>query len=299
MKWEGVLPAITTPFTPAGAVDETAVAKKLDRLEEAGCHAIVPGGSLGEGTTLSFEEKTDLTALCVRHAEGRLPIVPGIAAASTDEAVRLARAAAESGASGLMVLPPYLHRGPVEEVTLHIGEIVASTSLPCMLYNNPAAYGADLTPDIVAQIAADHPNVQAVKDSSGDVRRLTALSTELGDRLTLLVGLDDVLVEGVHAGASGWVAGLVNAFPKESVALFHAARARSAETTRALYAWFLPLLRLDTEPEFVQLIKQVEALVLGESAAVRPPRRPLSPTQARRVESLVEAALSTRGELMP
>lgn len=299
MNWEGVLPAITTPFTPAGSVDEEACAKKLDRLEKAGCRGIVPGGSLGEGTTLSFDEKTQLTAFCVRHLDGRLPVVPGIAAASTKEAVRLARAAAEAGATGLMVLPPYLHRGPVEEVTLHIEDVVASTPLPCMLYNNPAAYGADLTPDIVARLAARHPNVEAVKDSSGDVRRLTALEAELGDRLTLLVGLDDVLVEGVRAGARGWVAGLVNAFPRESVALFEAARTGSEETTRALYAWFLPLLRLDTEPEFVQLIKQVEALVLGESAAVRAPRRPLQPSPLRRVTSLVETALRTRPELKP
>ncbi len=299
MIWQGVLPAITTPFTASGSVDAAAVERKLERLEAAGCRAVVPGGSLGEGSTLSFDEKTRLTALCVGHSEGRLPVVPGVAAASTREAVDLAVAAAEAGASGLMVLPPYLHRGPLEEVVLHVEEVVAATGLPCMLYNNPAAYGADLTPQAIAQIADRHENVEAVKDSSGDVRRLTALRLELGDRLALLVGLDDVLLEGVQAGASGWVAGLVNAFPDESVALFEAAVSGRTDTARALYSWFLPLLRLDTEPEFVQLIKYVEALVLGESPAVRPPRRALAPHQAERVASIVEAALGSRPEPSP
>ncbi|HET6553044.1 MAG TPA: dihydrodipicolinate synthase family protein, partial [Dyella sp.] len=268
----GVIPAITTPFTADGQVDHDFLAKHARMMIDDGCKGIVPLGSLGEAATLTFDEKLAIIRTLVKALEGRAPVIPGIAALSTDEAVRLAREAKALGASGLMVLPPYVYSTDWREMGAHLRAVIAATDLPCMLYNNPIAYKTDFSPEQIAELANEFPNVQAVKESSGDVRRFAALRSLLGNRLELLVGMDDAIVEGVAMGARGWIAGLVNAYPKESVKLFELARDGGADAAAELYAWFLPLLRLDTVPKFVQLIKLVQEKVGMGSERVRAPR---------------------------
>jgi 1-pyrroline-4-hydroxy-2-carboxylate deaminase len=282
--WRGVIPAITTPFTAAGQVDHAFLAEHARALIDSGCKGIVPLGSLGEAATLSFDEKLAIIRTLVKALDGRAPVIPGIAALATDEAVRLAREAKTLGCSGLMVLPPYVYSTDWREMGAHLRAVIAATDLPCMLYNNPIAYKTDFSPEQIAQLAHEFPNVQAVKESSGDVRRFAALRALLGDRLELLVGMDDAVVEGVAMGARGWIAGLVNAYPKESVKLFELALEGGADSAAELYAWFLPLLRLDTVPKFVQLIKLVQEKVGLGSERVRAPR--LTMTGAEREAAL-------------
>ncbi|MET3654544.1 dihydrodipicolinate synthase family protein [Dyella japonica] len=270
--WRGVIPAITTPFTADGQVDHDFLAKHARSMIDSGCTGIVPLGSLGEAATLTFDEKLAIIRTLVKALDGRAPVIPGIAALSTDEAVRLAREAKALGASGLMVLPPYVYSTDWREMGAHLRAVITATDLPCMLYNNPIAYKTDFSPEQIAELAHAYPNVQAVKESSGDVRRFAALRSLLGTRLELLVGMDDAIVEGVAMGARGWIAGLVNAYPKESVKLFELARDGGADAAAELYAWFLPLLRLDTVPKFVQLIKLVQEKVNMGNERVRAPR---------------------------
>lgn len=277
VNWRGVIPAITTRFNEDYSIDHSFFAEHCRWLVDAGCVGLVPLGSLGEGATLSFEEKIALLETAISAVGDRIPIIPGIASLSTAEAVRLARAAESAGCSGLMVLPPYIYSTDWREMKAHVTAVISATTLPVMLYNNPVAYKTDFLPEQIAELAREHANFEAVKESSTDVRRVTALRALLQDRLELLVGVDDAIVEGIQAGAIGWIAGLVNAFPTESVALFQLARRvregkDSPDCVEALYNWFLPLLRMDTVPKFVQLIKLAQEMVGMGSARVRPPR---------------------------
>ena len=276
MNWKGVIPAITTNLNADLAVDHPALAVHCRWMIDSGCTGIVCGGSLGEAQTLSFDEKIAVVRTCVTAVGQRAPVVLGIASLSTTEAVAMAEAAEEAGAKGLMVLPPYVYSSDWREMKAHVSAVISATKLSCLLYNNPPAYKTDFLPEQIAVLAAEHANLHAVKESSGDVRRVTAIRAVLGRRLDILVGMDDAIVEGVYAGAVGWIAGLVNAFPAESVALFdYASRGDKARAT-ALYAWFLPLLRLDTVPKFVQHIKWVQAEMGRGTPHVRPPRLPLA-----------------------
>ena len=191
-----------------------------------------------------------------------------------------------------MVLPPYVYRGDWREMKYHISEIVNATPLSCMLYNNPVAYGTDFLPEQIAELAAELPNLHAVKESSTDVRRVTAIRALTGDRLRIFVGVDDCIVEGINAGAVGWIAGLVNAFPKESVDLFNYAMNGETEKARELYEWFLPLLRLDTVPKFVQLIKLVQEKVGMGNTRVRPPRLELTGAELEETLAIIDHALA-------
>jgi 1-pyrroline-4-hydroxy-2-carboxylate deaminase len=296
--FRGVLPAITTPFLPTGGIDHAFLAEHARAMFAAGCSGLIPLGSLGEGATLSFDEKVAVLRTLVAAADGR-PITPGIAALSTQDAVRLAQAAEEVGCKGLMVLPAYVHKGPRDEHHAHVAAVLRSVQLPCMLYNNPFAYGVDFATEWIAQLADEHGNLVAVKESSGDARRVTALRARCGDRLAALVGLDDMVVEGVAAGATGWVAGLVNALPRESVVLFETARDRGPAAARSLYEWFLPLLRLDVVPEFVQLIKLVQQELGMGTERVRPPRLPLSGAPRETALATIRAALRSRPRIEP
>lgn len=291
--WQGVLPAITTPFDTDGGVDHDFLAGHARRLVAAGCRGIVALGSLGEGATLTVAEKIEVLKTLVGAVGDRVPVVAGIAALSTDDATALARAADKAGCKGLMVLPPYVYRGDWHETRAHVSAIITATPLSCMLYNNPIAYGTDFLPEQVRDLA-DHANLHAIKDSSGDVRRITAMKAILGDRLTLLVGLDDAVVEGVAAGATGWVAGLVNALPEESVLLFEHANAGRHAEARELYEWFLPLLRLDTVPKFVQLIKLVQEECGLGSERVRAPRLQVTGAEREVALSVIHERLAMR-----
>ncbi|MFI5335257.1 MAG: dihydrodipicolinate synthase family protein [Opitutales bacterium] len=294
MHWKGVIPALTTNLNADLSVDHAALAAHCRWLVDSGCAGLVAGGSLGEAATLTFDEKITLVRTCVAAVGDRVPVALGIAALSTAEAVALARAAADAGAQGLMVLPPYVYSSDWREMKAHVSAVLSATPLSCMLYNNPPAYKTDFLPGQIAELAAVHPNLHAVKESSGDVRRITAIREVCGRRLDLLVGMDDAIVEGVYAGATGWIAGLVNAFPLESVVLFdHAARGDKARAF-SLYTWFLPLLRLDTVPKFVQLIKWVQAEVGHGTPYVRPPRLELEGADLAQARAVLAKALKER-----
>jgi 1-pyrroline-4-hydroxy-2-carboxylate deaminase len=294
MNWKGVIPAITTNLDASGAVDHAALDHHVRWMISSNCTGIVCCGSLGEAATLTFDEKLAVTATCVKAVGDRAPVVLGIAALATVEAVALARGAERAGCKGLMVLPPYVYSTDWREMKAHVSAVISATSLPCMLYNNPPAYKTDFIPEQIAQLAAEHPNLRAVKESSGDARRITAIRALLHDRLTLLVGMDDAVVEGVAVGAEGWIAGLVNAFPDESVALFDAAMRGDKVRAREIYNWFLPLLRLDTLPKFVQYIKWVQAQVGRGTPFVRLPRLPLEGAELEMVQTILAQALATR-----
>ncbi|MEM6792548.1 MAG: dihydrodipicolinate synthase family protein [Acidobacteriota bacterium] len=295
--WRGVIPAITTPFDERDEVNHRFLAEHCRWLIDSGCRGIVALGSLGEGATLSFEEKVAILETCVAAVGERVPVIPGVAALSTREAVRLAKSAQRVGCRGLMVLPPYVHKGPFEEMTAHFEAVFEATPLSCMLYNNPAAYGTDVVPEAIEALAERHGNLHAVKESSGDARRVSAVRALVGERLALFAGLDDMVVEAVAMGAVGWIAGLVNALPEESVALFELAAAGQTERALELYRWFLPLLRLDTVPEFVQLIKLVQREVGRGSERVRAPRTEAFGDQRRRALGLIREALANRPSL--
>ena len=294
VHWQGVIPALTTPFDGAHGVDEGFLAEHARWVVEHGCTGLVPIGSLGESATLSAAEKRRVLEVCVAAVGDRVPVIPGIAALSTAEAVALARDAKSVGCSGLMVLPPYVYSTDWREMKAHVRAVIAATDLPCMLYNNPVAYRTDFVPEHVGELANELANLRAVKESSTDVRRVTAIRALLGGRIDVLCGVDDEIVEAIAAGAVGWIAGLVNAFPAESVALYRAAvEGRHAEAL-ALYRWFLPLLRMDTVPKFVQLIKLVQKRVGMGSDRVRPPRLPLDGAELREANAIIDRALETR-----
>jgi len=292
--WRGVFPAITTPFKNDLAVDYEALEGHVSWLIDSGCLGIIALGSLGEGATLTFEEKIEIVRSCKGVLGSRAPVIAGIAALSTAEAVRLAETAAKVESDGLMILPPYVYQGDWRETKAHLSAVMSATSLSCILYNNPIAYGTDLVPTQIKELADRHVNLHAVKESSGDVRRVTAIRELCGDRLAIFVGLDDAILESVAVGAVGWVAGLVNALPRESVQLFNLAIAGKCDEARQLYEWFLPLLRLDTVPRFVQLIKLVQREVGKGTTRVRPPRLELEGEELDATVNLVLRQLGSR-----
>jgi len=294
MNWSGVMPAITTGFDFDLNVDHKFVAEHCNWLVDNGCTGIVTPGSLGEGATLTYQEKLELWSTVIDAVGVRVPVVAAIAALSTREAIDLAQQAAKRGCRGLMVLPPYVYRSDWREMKTHVEAIFRATDLSCMLYNNPVAYGTDFLPDQIEELAADHKNFHAVKESSTDVRRVTAIRALIGSRLSILVGVDDAIVESIGMGATGWVAGLVNALPKESVDLFNFAMNGDHERAVELYNWFLPLLRMDTVPKFVQLIKLVQQEVGMGSARVRAPRMELAGRELEEALRIIRAALASR-----
>jgi 4-hydroxy-tetrahydrodipicolinate synthase len=292
--WTGVFAAITTPFQADDTVDQTFLAEHVTWLLDRGTRGIVALGSLGEGATLRAGEKRDILEVCLTASQGRGPVVAGISGLSTGECVALARSAEEVGCHGLMVLPPYVYRTDPAETVAHFDAVLGATGLSCMIYNNPIAYGTDLSARDVQALADRHANVHAVKESSGDVRRLSALEEVLGTRLARLAGLDDMALEAAAIGCDGWIAGLVNALPAESVRLFELAREGRMTEARRLYGWFLALLRMDTVPKFVQLIKLVQAEVGMGSERVRPPRLPLVGEERQAALALIRERLAER-----
>ena len=291
--WAGVFPAITTPFKADLSVDYETFAAQARWLVECGCNGIVALGSLGEAPALTRDEKLELLKRARQSLDGKAPVIAGISAFSTAEAVWLAKEAHGAGVNGLMVLPPLVYRGDWRETQAHLSAIFQATPLSAMLYNNPVAYGTDILPEQIIELRAQHQNFHAVKESSGDIRRITSLKHLAGDSMEIFVGMDDVVVESVAAGATGWIAGLVNAFPEESVRLFKLAQGGPSAELDSLYAWFLPLLRLDTVPKFVQLIKQVQEECGGPSARVRPPRLELVGNEREQVAELTRKSLAS------
>jgi dihydrodipicolinate synthase/N-acetylneuraminate lyase len=294
MNWKGVNPAITTCFNEDLRVDHSLMAEHCRWLLDNGCTGIVALGSLGEGATLSFEEKLEVLRTCVRVTHGRGPVVASISALTTSEAVALAKAATELGCDGLMVLPPYVYKGDWREMKTHVATVFDATPLPCILYNNPVAYGTDFLPEQIGELAQEHENLEAVKESSTDVRRVAAIRGLLGRRLEICVGVDDAVLEAIGVGATGWIAGLANALPRESTDLFNWGMNGKSGEAFELYRWFLPLLRMDTVPKFVQLIKLVQTEVGIGNPHVRPPRLELVDDELEQTRTIIRDALRSR-----
>jgi dihydrodipicolinate synthase/N-acetylneuraminate lyase len=295
MNWKGVMPAITTGFADDLRVDHNFLAKHCRWLIDNGCTGIVALGSLGEGATLSLDEKTEILRTCISAVHSsHAPVVASISALTTLEAVTMAKTAADLGCDALMVLPPYVYQGNWREMKAHVASVFKSTPLSCMLYNNPLAYGTDFLPEQICELAAEHENFEAVKESSADVRRVSAIRALLDRRLEISVGVDDAILEAIGVGATGWVAGLANAFPRESVELFNAAINGENDKAFELYRWFLPLLRMDTVPNFVQLIKLVQTEVEMGNPRVRAPRLELAGDELQQTRRIIRDALSSR-----
>lgn len=294
MNWNGVLPAITTCFTEDLRVDHGFMAGHCRWLLDNGCAGIVALGSLGEGAALSLDEKLEILRTCVEAIRGRGPVVASISALTTAEAVALAKAAADQGCDGLMVLPPYVYQGDWREMKTHVAAVFRATPLSCMLYNNPVAYGTDFLPEQIRELATEHENFEAVKESSTDARRVSAIRALVDRRLEISVGVDDAVLEAIGVGATGWIAGLANALPRESVDLLNSGMNGESDKAFDLYRWFLPLLRMDTVPHFVQLIKLVQAEVGMGNARVRPPRLELVGQELEQTRKTIQDALRTR-----
>jgi 4-hydroxy-tetrahydrodipicolinate synthase len=292
MEWSGVIPALTTPFNEDLSVDHEFLARHCSWMIDNGCTGIVALGSLGEGATLNAQEKAAVLRTCVKAIGDRASVVAGVSALATADAISIAKTAEAEGCHGLMVLPPYVYVGDWRETKAHVGAIFSGTKLSCMLYNNPIAYKPDFLPEQVRELLGEYENFHAIKESSADVRRVIGLRALVGDRLRILCGVDDAIVEAVYAGAVGWIAGLVNALPRESVELFELARRGESEKAFELYRWFLPLLRMDTVPKFVQLIKLVQESVGMGNQRVRPPRLSLEGSELDDARHIIQHSLA-------
>src|SRR6202162_3044524 len=293
MSGNGLMPAVTTCFNQDLAVDHPFVAEHCRWLLDNGCSGIVALGSLGEGATLSFDEKLEILRTCVAATRGRGSLVSAISALTTSEAVELDKAAVYQVCDGRMVLPPYVYQGDWREMKAHVAAVFSATPLSCMLYNNPVAYGTDFLPEQIRELTAEHENLAAVKESSTDARRVSAIRALLDRRLEISVGVDDAVLEAIGVGATGWVAGLANALPRESVELFNCGIKGESDKAFELYRWFLPLLRMDTVPNFVQLIKLVQAEVGIGNTRVRPPRLELVGKTLEQIRAMIRDALQS------
>jgi 4-hydroxy-tetrahydrodipicolinate synthase len=294
--WHGVYSAITTKLDGDENVDLAAVQADIRFQIEGGVDAVICCGSLGEASTLTADEKIAIAAAAKEAAAGRVKVMLTIAEDSTRAGARLAERAAELELDGLMVLPAMRYVSTPRETLTHFRTMAQATDLPIMIYNNPVAYAVDITPTMFAELA-DEPNFVSMKESSGDVRRITDIVNRLGDRYAIFTGVDDLALESLMLGAVGWVAGLVCAFPKETVAIYRLATNGRYEEAREIYRWFMPLLHLDVSHRFVQNIKVVEGMVRGTSTVVRAPRLELEGEELERVEEITAAALATQPDL--
>ena len=295
IQWKGVMPATLTQFNADLTIDHGLLAEHGKWLIDSGCTAIICHGSLGEGATLTFEEKLALQKTYVA-ALPNTPIIPGVAALSTKEAVDIAKAAKDNGCRGLMVLPPYLYASDWREMKTHMAAVITATDLPCIIYNNPVAYKTDFTPAHIKELADEFSNVESVKESSTDARRIAGIRELCGDRLTLGVGVDDCALEGAAMGAKFWITGVGGAFPKHNVKLWDLATNGKIEEAMAIYHWMLPMLRMDTVVKFVQLIKLQQTLATGGKMGnnlVRAPRLELAGAELAEATAVIELALAT------
>ncbi len=295
IQWKGVMPATLTQFNNDLTIDHGLMAEHGRWLIDNGCTAIVAHGSLGEGATLSFEEKIALQKTYVA-ALPNSPIIPGVAALSTHEAVDIAKAAKDNGCRGLMVLPPYLYASDWREMKAHMTAVIGATDLPCIIYNNPVAYKTDFTPKHIKELADELPNVASVKESSTDARRIAGIRELCGDRVALGVGVDDCALEGAAMGATFWITGVGGAFPQHNVKLWDLATQGKIEEAMVIYHWMLPMLRMDTVVKFVQLIKLQQTLASGGKLGnnlVRPPRLELVGAELAEASAIIELAIAT------
>jgi 1-pyrroline-4-hydroxy-2-carboxylate deaminase len=295
-KWNGVFPAVTTKFDDRDRLDIAEMERCFDLQLQAGVHGLIVCGSLGEASTLDPNEKIEVLNTALRVAGGRVPVLLTVVDGSTKRAQALAEMGATAGADGFMVLPGVPYRSDERETLAHYRAVAKAGGLPVMIYNNPVSYGVDITPELLIELAGD-PLFVAVKESSDDVRRVTRIINAVGDRYALFTGVDNLALESLAAGAHGWVAGLVCAFPAETVAIYDLVKAGRLDDALRIYRWFQPLLDLDVSSKLVQNIKLVEAMVIGSNDRCRAPRLPLSGANRERVAAIVQAALASRPAL--
>jgi 4-hydroxy-tetrahydrodipicolinate synthase len=293
IKWEGVMPAVTTKFTKEDTLDIKMFELNIQAQLEARVSAIILGGTLGEASTLTDEEKKVLIQETVRIVNGKIPVIINIAEQTTKGAIEAASKAKKYGASGLMMLPPMRYKANDFETVTYFKEVARSTDLPIMIYNNPVDYGIAVTLDMFEELLT-MPNIQAVKESTRDISNVTRIKNRFGDRLKVLTGVDTLGLESVLMGADGWVAGLVCAFPAETVAIYNLAKAGKIKEALAIYRWFLPLLELDINPQLVQNIKLAEVATGIGTEQVRAPRLPLQGEERKRVLKIIEEGMRTR-----
>lgn len=296
LPWSGVFPAVTTKFTDDFALDEAWNRRHIRAQLEAGADGIILSGSLGEASTLTPEDKLELIRIATAVVDGSVPVLCGVHEGSTEGARRFVKRAAEAGADGFMLLPPMLYRSDPRETVRHLRAVADATDRPIMLYNNPVSYGVDLTPDVLAELAEEERFV-AIKESSDDVRRITDILNRVGDRYQIFCGVDDLALEAMVLGAVGWVAGLVCAFPRETVAIHRLVKAGRVQEALEIYRWFMPLLHLDVSTKLVQNIKLAEVKTGMGTETVRPPRLPLAGQERARVEAVIDEALARRPEI--
>lgn len=294
--WAGIFPALTTKFREDESIDFTGMENHINFQIDSGVHGLIVIGSLGENGTLSVSEKIDVVKTAVNVSNGRVPVLSCIAETTTRGACKFAEAAASKGLDGFMALPGMQYVADSREAMTHFRQIAGATDLPIMVYNNPIAYGVDVKPEMFAELS-DEVNFVAIKESSDNVRRITDIQNLVGNRYQIFVGVDDLALESFLLGAVGWVAGLVNAFPKETVALYDLAMEGEYEQARALYRWFMPMLHLDVSTRLVQNIKLAETMAGVGTEHVRAPRLPLSGKERTNVENIVATALESRPDL--
>lgn len=292
-SWSGVFPAVTTQFRSDFSVDLDATHTVISGLVRDGVSGLVIGGTVGENTSLSVEEKISLVEVAKDAAAGRVPVISGVAEFTSLNASKVAKEVQRVGADGIMLMPALVYSSKPFETAAHFRSVAASIDLPVMVYNNPPIYKNDVTPDILISLA-DCDNIVCFKDSSGDTRRFIDVRNEVGERFVLFAGLDDVVLESIAVGAVGWVSGMSNAFPKEGETLFRLAKAGRFAEAMPLYEWFMPLLHLDARPDLVQCIKLCEQIMQRGSALTRPPRLALPDSDREYVEAVMNKALSKR-----
>ena len=291
--WKGVFPAVTTQFRDDLSLDLEATGRHAERLIAAGVNGLIMLGTVGENTALEAEEKRAVMRAAIERTKGRVPVLSGVAECSTALACRYAADMEKLGAQGLMVLPAMVYKSDPRETLAHFRSVARASKLPVMIYNNPVSYGVDVTPEMFAELA-DERTIVALKESSDNVRRITDIVNACGSRYTLFCGVDDLILESAMLGVVGWVAGLINAFPEESVRLFALAAAGRYQEALALYRWFMPILHLDCHVKLVQYIKYAQELAGLGSERVRPPRLALEGEERKRIGAIVRAALESR-----
>jgi 4-hydroxy-tetrahydrodipicolinate synthase len=297
INWKGVMPAVTTKFTDNDELDLKTFELNINAQLNAGVHGIILGGTLGEASTLTDDEKRILVKETVRLVKSSVPVIINITEQTTTAAIDAAKKAKEDGASGLMMLPPMRYKADDRETVTYYKKVANSTDLPIMVYNNPVDYGIEVTLDMFEELLNNCPNIQAVKESTRDLSNITRIKNRFGNRLAILSGVDTLALESLFMGADGWVAGLVCAFPKETVAIYELTKAGKTKEALAIYRWFLPLLELDINTKLVQNIKLAEVATGIGTENVREPRLPLTGKERKNVLAIIENGLKNRPSL--
>lgn len=296
VDWNGIYPAITTKFNKDGSLDLNTFNENLEKQIAAGIHGIVVAGSLGEASTLTTDEKLELVDSALEVSAGQIPVILNVAEGSTRKAIEIAQKAEELGAHGLMLLPPMMYSADDREVVEFYSSVAESTELPILMYNNPVDYGIEITMDMLEELIK-YDNIQAIKESTRDITNVTRIINRFGDRIKVLPGVDTLAVEELIMGADGWVAGIVAAFPEETVAIYELVKQKRFEEARELFRWFLPLCELDINSKLVQNIKLAEVATGMGTENVRPPRLPLVGEEREHVQQVISESLENRPEL--